>query len=212
MQQFFNQVTECKLPKIIAFTIPQGGRNRTCTQDLPDLSWKISEIPENAIQRIKCTPSFALLYNDGSTFEIPQLNNTWIKTIIESQGVEYQYSKRLCKTQRCVIVQNPRLRHKREIAIITDDSHYTNLDLHCGALFFWAFCDKGARKESLTKLGNILLNEINLKQADTYKAVQKSEFDLLTKISLTTDTIAAAIDTKMQTINESLNFIERGLN
>src|SRR5258707_7492244 len=49
------------------------------------------------------------------------------------------------------------------------------------------------------------------RQIETYKAVQKSENDLLNKMGAIAQTMAAEIDSKMHIINDSLRLIEQNL-
>jgi hypothetical protein len=133
MDNFINQTNNCKpQPYIYTWTRADFQQTLTSTQDLPVEKWLLSEIPENAIMRRKCAPTFTLVFNDGQKFPIPHLNNTWIQLIIQSQGPEFRYAQRDCKTQGCIIVKNPSVRHRRDLTVITNDDHYAGHDVHCG--------------------------------------------------------------------------------
>ena len=183
--------------------------NIFCTPELHKQLWNF-EVPENAKGKRKCSPKFTLLFNDGLKFLIPNLNATWVEEIISSQGVELRYNQMKCKTQRCVIVQEPKRARRKRNTVISPDS--ISAGTHCASFIFYSYCPHAVDRWEFAKLGNQILSQIKKDKLETLKLVKKSEFDLLNQVMDVSTALSAEIQGQIGTINESLKLIEQEFN
>ena len=169
MQKLANQIVFCQ-PTVQFFYQPVQVLHKTiyCSSKLDTKIWKF-DVTEKS--KRKCAPKFTLNFNDGSKFLIPQLNASWVATIIASQGVEFRFTQSACKTNRCVLVQKPNKtpRTKRDIPQILPDMLHAGT--HCASFLIYSYCPNAIDRSEVVKLGNMILGQLGTVQQDTYKFV-----------------------------------------